>query len=91
MRKSGNTHTHPISLSSAKALKKMPMKTNTNTIIRKLDTINRSYTTLESTEQFTPKQVELHRELIIGIHEVIRGNTRPFAEAMADVKVKRSK
>ena len=34
---------------------------------------------------------ELYNKLKNGIQDIILGNTRPFAEAMADVKVKRSK
>ena len=34
---------------------------------------------------------ELHKELRKGIDDIVLGNTRPFDEAMAAVKVKRSK
>lgn len=34
---------------------------------------------------------DLHEELRKGLNDITLGNTRPFAEAMADVKVKRSK
>lgn len=33
----------------------------------------------------------LYDQLIEGLNDIALGNTRPFAEAMADVKVKRSK
>ena len=34
---------------------------------------------------------ELYSELKTGLQDIFLGNNRPFAEAMADVKVKRSK
>ena len=34
--------------------------------------------------------LDLYLELQKGIEDIAHGNTRPFAEAMADVKVKRS-
>lgn len=36
-------------------------------------------------------QIDLYNELQVGLNDISLGNTRPFAEAMADVKVKRSK
>lgn len=37
------------------------------------------------------KPIELFDELRKGLKDISLGNTRPFAEAMADVKVKHSK
>lgn len=34
---------------------------------------------------------ELYNQLKSGLQDILLGNTRPFAEAIADVKVKRSK
>lgn len=35
--------------------------------------------------------IELYSKLQVGLNDVSLGNTRPFAEAMADVKVKHAK
>ena len=35
--------------------------------------------------------IDLYSKLQEGLNDITLGNTRPFAEAMADVKVKRSK
>lgn len=37
------------------------------------------------------KRVDLYNRLQKGLNDISHGNTRPFAEAMADVKSKRNK
>lgn len=42
-------------------------------------------------QNLSTKQTNLYSKIQEGLNDIILGNTRPFAEAMADVKVKRSK